>query len=188
MIRCIRMRSYSAALSSEAKPPRAINLSRVSYISRKSLAFLLSNKQWIVNIIHSCSHWQKRASRQVARKTDGMKQEELGILYQQRMHERCLPDDRSVQNFSIINWQPNFPHKSVMSNIDCSRKYFRNAACRAARKLFILVAPPGLEPGLSALKGPRVNQLHHGAKHTTSSHHFNYMPSASKKRNKRRFW
>jgi hypothetical protein len=27
-----------------------------------------------------------------------------------------------------------------------------------------LVAPPGLEPGLSALKGPRVNQLHHGAK------------------------
>ncbi len=29
-----------------------------------------------------------------------------------------------------------------------------------------LVAPPGLEPGLSALKGPRVNQLHHGAKHT----------------------
>jgi hypothetical protein len=27
----------------------------------------------------------------------------------------------------------------------------------------ILVAPPGLEPGLSALKGPRVNQLHHGA-------------------------
>ena len=26
-----------------------------------------------------------------------------------------------------------------------------------------LVAPPGLEPGLSALKGPRVNQLHHGA-------------------------
>jgi hypothetical protein len=33
----------------------------------------------------------------------------------------------------------------------------------------ILVAPPGLEPGLSALKGPRVNQLHHGAKHTTTS-------------------
>jgi hypothetical protein len=33
-------------------------------------------------------------------------------------------------------------------------------------KLLILVAPPGLEPGLSALKGPRVNQLHHGAKHT----------------------
>src|SRR5438445_13602581 len=32
----------------------------------------------------------------------------------------------------------------------------------------ILVAPPGLEPGLSALKGPRVNQLHHGAKHTTN--------------------
>src|ERR1700730_11775806 len=31
-----------------------------------------------------------------------------------------------------------------------------------------LVAPPGLEPGLSALKGPRVNQLHHGAKHTTN--------------------
>jgi hypothetical protein len=31
-----------------------------------------------------------------------------------------------------------------------------------------LVAPPGLEPGLSALKGPRVNQLHHGAVHTTS--------------------
>jgi hypothetical protein len=28
-----------------------------------------------------------------------------------------------------------------------------------------LVAPPGLEPGLSALKGPRVNQLHHGAVH-----------------------
>ncbi len=27
-----------------------------------------------------------------------------------------------------------------------------------------MVAPPGLEPGLSALKGPRVNQLHHGAK------------------------
>ena len=26
-----------------------------------------------------------------------------------------------------------------------------------------MVAPPGLEPGLSALKGPRVNQLHHGA-------------------------
>ena len=36
----------------------------------------------------------------------------------------------------------------------------------------ILVAPPGLEPGLSALKGPRVNQLHHGAKthkHPTTS-------------------
>ena len=33
-------------------------------------------------------------------------------------------------------------------------------------KSFDLVAPPGLEPGLSALKGPRVNQLHHGAKHT----------------------
>jgi hypothetical protein len=29
-----------------------------------------------------------------------------------------------------------------------------------------LVAPPGLEPGLSALKGPRVNQLHHGAMYT----------------------
>jgi hypothetical protein len=44
----------------------------------------------------------------------------------------------------------------------------------------ILVAPPGLEPGLSALKGPRVNQLHHGAKHTQLRlHYFNYMPSAS---------
>ncbi len=42
-----------------------------------------------------------------------------------------------------------------------------------------LVAPPGLEPGLSALKGPRVNQLHHGAKHTTTSYFTNYMPSAS---------
>ena len=29
-----------------------------------------------------------------------------------------------------------------------------------------LVAPTGIEPVLSALKGPRVNQLHHGAKHT----------------------
>ena len=28
-----------------------------------------------------------------------------------------------------------------------------------------LVAPTGIEPVLSALKGPRVNQLHHGAKH-----------------------
>jgi hypothetical protein len=37
--------------------------------------------------------------------------------------------------------------------------------------LISLVAPPGLEPGLSALKGPRVNQLHHGAKHTTTSDH-----------------
>jgi hypothetical protein len=27
-----------------------------------------------------------------------------------------------------------------------------------------LVAPTGIEPVLSALKGPRVNQLHHGAK------------------------
>ena len=26
-----------------------------------------------------------------------------------------------------------------------------------------LVAPTGIEPVLSALKGPRVNQLHHGA-------------------------
>jgi hypothetical protein len=42
-----------------------------------------------------------------------------------------------------------------------------------------LVAPPGLEPGLSALKGPRVNQLHHGAKHTIPSHHFNYIPSTT---------
>jgi hypothetical protein len=32
-----------------------------------------------------------------------------------------------------------------------------------------LVAPPGLEPGLSALKGPRVNQLHHGAVHVQTS-------------------
>ena len=32
-----------------------------------------------------------------------------------------------------------------------------------SRKLLIMVAPPGLEPGLSALKGPRVNQLHHDA-------------------------
>ena len=31
-----------------------------------------------------------------------------------------------------------------------------------------LVAPTGIEPVLSALKGPRVNQLHHGAKHTTN--------------------
>lgn len=29
--------------------------------------------------------------------------------------------------------------------------------------LLILVAPTGIEPVLSALKGPRVNQLHHGA-------------------------
>ena len=29
-----------------------------------------------------------------------------------------------------------------------------------------LVAPTGIEPVLSALKGPRVNQLHHGAKNT----------------------
>jgi hypothetical protein len=28
-----------------------------------------------------------------------------------------------------------------------------------------MVAPTGIEPVLSALKGPRVNQLHHGAKH-----------------------
>ena len=31
------------------------------------------------------------------------------------------------------------------------------------RMLLILVAPTGIEPVLSALKGPRVNQLHHGA-------------------------
>jgi hypothetical protein len=30
-------------------------------------------------------------------------------------------------------------------------------------KLLILVAPSGIEPELSALRGPRVNQLHHGA-------------------------
>src|SRR5271168_2302983 len=42
-----------------------------------------------------------------------------------------------------------------------------------------LVAPPGLEPGLSALKGPRVNQLHHGATHKTSTRQL--MPSASRK-------
>src|SRR5271156_5190762 len=39
----------------------------------------------------------------------------------------------------------------------------------AVRKLFSLVAPPGLEPGLSALKGPRVNQLHHGAKRSVKA-------------------
>jgi hypothetical protein len=31
------------------------------------------------------------------------------------------------------------------------------------RKLLILVALPGLEPGLFALRGRRVNQLHHNA-------------------------
>jgi hypothetical protein len=34
----------------------------------------------------------------------------------------------------------------------------------AACKLLILVALPGLEPGLFALRGRRVNQLHHNAK------------------------
>ena len=44
----------------------------------------------------------------------------------------------------------------------------------------ILVAPPGLEPGLSALKGPRVNQLHHGAKTHKTFHlnHYKPLPSA----------
>ena len=32
-----------------------------------------------------------------------------------------------------------------------------------------LVAPTGIEPVLSALKGPRVNQLHHGAVHRCSA-------------------
>ena len=48
-----------------------------------------------------------------------------------------------------------------------------------------LVAPPGLEPGLSALKGPRVNQLHHGAKHTTTIHHSTISRLLRRKRNKR---
>ena len=39
-------------------------------------------------------------------------------------------------------------------------RYRLSTSCK---ELLILVAPPGLEPGLSALKGPRVNQLHHGA-------------------------
>jgi hypothetical protein len=32
------------------------------------------------------------------------------------------------------------------------------------RKKAVLVALPGLEPGLSALRGRRVNQLHHNAR------------------------
>jgi hypothetical protein len=46
---------------------------------------------------------------------------------------------------------------------------FSQRAFDPSCKLMILVAPPGLEPGLSALKGPRVNQLHHGAIRTTTS-------------------
>jgi hypothetical protein len=65
--------------------------------------------------------------------------------------------------FQILRWSGKYTHPGLRRHI----------------YLIKLVAPPGLEPGLSALKGPRVNQLHHGAKHTTTSHHFNYMPSAS---------
>jgi hypothetical protein len=42
-----------------------------------------------------------------------------------------------------------------------------NSSC--STNCVYLVAPPGLEPGLSALKGPRVNQLHHGAAHKNIS-------------------
>jgi hypothetical protein len=43
------------------------------------------------------------------------------------------------------------------------RVTYRYRLSTSCKELLILVAPPGLEPGLSALKGPRVNQLHHGA-------------------------
>jgi len=49
-------------------------------------------------------------------------------------------------------------------------------------KSFVLVAPPGLEPGLSALKGPRVNQLHHGAKTHKNIPLREYIPAHLKSR------
>jgi hypothetical protein len=55
------------------------------------------------------------------RKTDGMGQEELWILYQQGTNEGCLPDDRSLQNSSIVKRAVIFSQKGGQSNRDCSR-------------------------------------------------------------------